>query len=740
MISRPPLESNRPLLGIFIPALMAFLIIIVSCQRDSAEKVETPVAPPALTTVEGSTPAARDVVPESTRFPTITTTEEDEQSAPVMVPTQEIQTTITPAEETKAGEERSAPTIAAPATGPSATKAAVSVDYPEGALISILMEGQVGVLLDELPEMMRVNVAESLLERSQKEWLALARRQVRLTSRRLNFRNFVYSNKGQLPLPPEELWFINLMESGPVRRIVDGHDLVAINYVFTSTLLTDASSPAEAEPAFEEIGGTWDEPFILPFDPDQLLQRTGNACINEAGFPPNSFDSENAWVFFDFSCDASSAGPLGCHRSQLAEQSCVDALVENVGIIETAVKFERLEWDPDRADQVRIGEVKWTDQPDLQVVGEQLANNRITYRYFPADSCALLEQCVSDSGWRRLLQFDAVVHNVGGQPLHIGPVVAADPDHDLFQYNACHDHFHFSDYGNFFLSSEEGEFSSKQAFCVESTNRMSNNEYSPLTHDYHCRFQGIQSGWIDEYHAGLDCQWIDISDVEPAAEDAAISLGFLSNPDQFLCEGSLILDDEGFQMWEPSGLTTADGQPIERPQCNFVPDWEVNNYASQEISIPTTGTFVTESCSGPENGGHLGPNRNCDFTQQFDGISFSTGGDDQQAAPIGGDSDLFAGGFSCDPGQPVKLSCSLEEDDAPQAIRLCDFSHELGVGLGCVFRDALATVVVDSRQMETTFLCPTPRDEDEPGGRFSLYTAPLFGEDEALPVTCTIES
>jgi hypothetical protein len=51
-----------------------------------------------------------------------------------------------------------------------------------------------------------------------------------------------------------------------------------------------------------------------------------------------------------------------------------------------------------------------------------------------------------------------------------------------------------------------------------------------------------------------------------------------------------------------------------------------------------------------------------------------------------------------------------------------------------------ATAIVDSRQMETAFLCPSPRDEDEPGGRFSLYTAPLSGEDETLPVTCSIES
>ena len=32
---------------------------------------------------------------------------------------------------------------------------------------------------------------------------------------------------------------------------------------------------------------------------------------------------------------------------------------------------------------------------------------------------------------------------------------------------------------------------------------------------YHCMDQGISMGWTDIYEAELDCQWIDITDVEP---------------------------------------------------------------------------------------------------------------------------------------------------------------------------------------------------------------------------------
>jgi hypothetical protein len=581
---------------------------------------------------------------------------------------------------------------------------------------------------------MRDSVAQSLISRPEADWLDLARRQVKLTERRLNFRNFNYPGKGQLPLPPEELWSIELVGNDPVRRTVQDHDLVMVDYSFASTLLSDSGSVAESEPALEEGGGMWKEPFVLPLDPDLLLQRTGNACLNEAGFPPNSFDSENAWVFFDFTCEAGSAGPLGCHRNQLAELSCIEALEKSTGIFETTVDFERLRWDQSMADEVRVGTVTHIDAPDLEVVEQDLGNSRVAIRYFPADSCALLEQCVDDSGWRRLLQFDATVHNVGGQPLHIGPVVAADPAYNLFQYNACHDHFHFSDYGDFFFSDAEQNVSSKQAFCVESTGRLSNNEWSPLTHNYHCRFQGVQAGWIDEYVAGLDCQWIDITDSALDNGQLAATIGFRSNPDRFLCEGTPVEDEQGNRLWEPSGLMTPDGRPVQRPQCEFVPDWDSNNLGSLEIAIDPLGSYVTEPCQGSDNGGHIGPKRNCGFSLQV-GIIEASDPDDT------GTTDLNrpGGGYACEVGQLVNLSCSLVSGSEPQAVRLCEYSDVLDTGVACTYQDALVNTVVTDQQSEVEFTCPLPRDERESGGQFSLYTSSLLGSDNTQSVTCTID-
>ena len=591
------------------------------------------------------------------------------------------------------------------------------IDGP-GALISLTMNSQVGLLLDEYPAEMRDRVAEALIAESDAFWQALARRQVALTYNRLHFRPFFYADKGQLPLPPQSLWGIEL-SGEPERQTINDHELVLINYTFSSTLLTDLDSPATAEPALAETGGVWEEPFILPPDPTQLLQRTGNACINEGGFPPNSFDSENIDIFYDYGCTADSAGAAGCHRTTLPRLSCVQALNTTVGTVETAVRFERLEWDEELADEIRIGEVLSMDAPDLQVVNEELQNNRIIYRYFPPNSCALTEGCITGTGWRRLLQFDATNHNLGAAALNIGPVVAENPLTNMFEYNSCHDHFHFQNYGEFQLgiNSQPG----KQAFCIESTSRLSNNELSPLTHNFSCSNQGIQAGWVDEYGAGLDCQWIDITDIEVDGSEMSLPLTFRFNTEQFLCEGYPVLDDDGNPVFEPSGLRNSDGLPISRPQCEFIDDWDATNSGTQSVTIPTSGSFVTEPCASSEHG----PRRNCGFIPLP--LPALPEASNDEEPPL-----------RCTPGSTVQLSCSLDGDAPTQLLRVCEASAVLGTGTACTFSDALLNQVVSGNTIDLSFTCPFVRDENEPGGDYALYAAPLFTGDSFADISCAL--
>ncbi len=705
----------RRLALLFLFCFMLSFALLAACQTD-----EPPEEPTAEATKAALAPAEE---PTDVLEPT----SEPEPTQPVAE-----QETAEPPDEPTATAEPVETAIPSPTPTPVEVTETITPGLaPEGALVSVFMESQVGVLLDEIPEAYRDDLVQALLERPESYWEELARRQILLTRRRLNFRNFVYDNKGQLPLPPQGLWQVTLDPDGP-RRVEVGaapltHDLLTISYTFTSTLLSDADSVAETEPALAETGGRWDEPFILPLDPDLLLQRTDNACINEAGFPPNSYDSQNAFVFFDYTCQADSAGVLGCHRSQLPGQSCLEAMTSRIGVNETAVQFERLPWDADLAEAVRVGQVTTLEGPDLKVVGSDLDVNRIIYRYFSPDSCALAEQCVSDSGWRRILQFNGTVHNVGAIDLDIGAVNVSNPLNALFQYNSCHNHFHFSDYGDFYFAGGEQNFSSKQAFCVESTDRFSNNEWSPLTHSFTCRFQGVQAGWVDEYHAGLDCQWIDITDVEVPTEGISVTLGFTSNPDQFLCEGTPEFDEQGNPVWVPSGLETPDGQDINRPACEFVPDWEVNNDDSRELFLLPAGGMMTSACPG----GEIGPLRNCGFNEQLNGLTLPEEAEEPEV-------DLPAGAFACRPGRQVQLTCSLEEDSAAQVLRVCEFSHELGGGTACLEQDALANQIVTGAENAFDFTCPAERDESEPGGAYTFYTTPLFDEGLSQPVSCVV--
>jgi hypothetical protein len=668
--------SRRLLLTVKALFLLSILLLLAGCGKESQS-------------------AAVSGAPENRPSPTVS----------LAAPLARVEPTSGP----PTGEAQNSPTPALPTAEPAATVQRKSAPKPTatpdrdnaGALIQISMESQVGVLLDEIPAAIRDQVAGEIREQSESYWLALAQEQVHLTRNRLNFRNFVYPGKGQLPLPPEEVWSIRLHATEPERQTIQGHDLVMIGYTFNSTLLTDMDSPGQAEPALAEVGGVWLEPFIFPADPHLLLQRTGNACINEGGFPPNSFDSQNIWIFYDYSCEADSAGAAGCHRTRLPRLSCREALQERIGEIETAMRFERLAWDSELADTVRVEAGAAAESPDLMVVGEDLETNRIVYRYIEPDDCALLEGAVGGSGWRRLLQFSATVANIGGQALDIGPVVAEDLDNHVFTYNSCHDHFHYSNYGEFSLGSQDLPQNSKQAFCVQSTSRFSNNEVTPLVHNYSCRLQGIEAGWVDEYVAGLDTQWVDITDMDIPPEGLVAELTFTSNSDQFLCEGTPVSDENGEVVWVPSGFATADGEIINRPECEFTPDWESNNRSSRDVFLPQRGSFVSEPCLN----GAFSPLRNCGFIE------------------------LPEEDHSCTPGTTVERSFRLEAGDGMQALRVCERSDSLGSGLACTYEESLANVIVGNEPAAVTFVCPQVRDAQEFEGDYALYTAPIWPLD-----------
>ncbi|HTL34485.1 MAG TPA: lysyl oxidase family protein, partial [Kofleriaceae bacterium] len=256
----------------------------------------------------------------------------------------------------------------------------------------------------------------------------------------------------------------------------------------------------------------------------------------------------------------------------------------------------------------------------------------------------------------------------------------------------------FSHYANFAFGSLPGE---KRAFCLESTNRFFNSETTPWAHPFGCDNQGIETGWGDDYIAGIECQWIDVTSAGAGTQN----LTSLSNPDRFICEGTPVLDSSGNLMWEPTSFVTETGLPVDRPLCTFPTGALDNNFASQAVPLTASGGYILNACTR----GQTGPVRDCGWHE----------------TPV----------RTCTPGSTVNLTCKQKKSTDPlQVVRACEASAVLG-GTSCPYVEALSNKVVEGNTT-VSFTCPAARDASEPGGRYSLYFASAVDGDPAATVTC----
>jgi hypothetical protein len=668
-------------------------------------------------------------------------------------------------------------------------------DFPEGAIVDVSMDSTVGVLLDDLaalPAAEAARIEADVLSQPLAFWQRRARMQLRLTTQRQYFRHLYHGPPttgferekatianpvaGQLPLPPmvdpngNNLWTKDITIALPPKiETIDGHKLAVVRYSYKGSLLTDKDSPARSDKELAVVGGKVAEPHQLPVDPDLLRQRTGLACLTETEFPANSVDSENAWRFFEQSCTRTDAE---CHSKEDIQggnvrEDCEGALRKHIGLVKTELRFERKPYQRSVADRLRVGTVSKDKKgrilkgADMTVRKDDLAINRLVWKYVSHESCEVQESEMSDNrkvscvvrpddierdggGWRHVLMFNATGYNVGSAPVHIGNinyfvenVDTQVEDHGVFELSSCHRHYHFKHYGDFLFSGGT-TINKKNGFCLESTTRYSNNELTPIFTEYgRCIHQGVEVGWGDEYEAGLTCQWVDVTDAKPGSTS---KLGFLSNPDGFLCEGTLKsatnLNERGnptpdsrVTQWERTEFKTDDGKPVDRPACDFQrTDWKSNNKAEVDVTVPTSGGLVSHACrlDGEPNEPHwtFGPLRDCGLRNAG-------------ATPSAYE--------TCTPGETVELSCRTA-GASTQVLRVCEASHVVGGAIDCLTPaagskrnpwDAMAEAVVSPTQQQTvSFTCPGPRDKKELGGRYSIYAGAYVAGATDQPITC----
>ena len=154
-----------------------------------------------------------------------------------------------------------------------------------------------------------------------------------------------------------------------------------------------------------------------------------------------------------------------------------------------------------------------TGYPDLTVDSARLANSiQFQTKVFKSTDCAVVEGCISLPGKRRLLRFDVAMPNFGTADLIVGSPTGSDSS--LFVWSPCHQHYHYKNFSEYRLrdNSRIVITSHKQAFCLEDVLRYVAGAPS---NGYTCSNQGISVGWADLYYRGLDCQWLDITNIPP---------------------------------------------------------------------------------------------------------------------------------------------------------------------------------------------------------------------------------
>jgi hypothetical protein len=170
---------------------------------------------------------------------------------------------------------------------------------------------------------------------------------------------------------------------------------------------------------------------------------------------------------------------------------------------------------------------------DMSVVLEPTAASIVIQdRNFDAESCPVLDGCLGGIGQRRLLRFDTITPNLGDADFFVGNPT---DNPELFELSECSGTWLFADYASYRLLDGDGAevgTGHKSAFALIDSEPWT-DDAGPAQYGFGPDM-GISVGWADIYDSGLDCQWVDITDV-PAGD---YTLELHINPDEVIAEAS----------------------------------------------------------------------------------------------------------------------------------------------------------------------------------------------------------
>lgn len=158
-----------------------------------------------------------------------------------------------------------------------------------------------------------------------------------------------------------------------------------------------------------------------------------------------------------------------------------------------------------------VGDPECPDGPDLVLNEEMLATSMyLSSLMANSNDCRIDEGCLNGYGLRNVLRFSTHIYNIGNTDYYIGN---PSQNPDQFNFQNCHNHTHYEGYAEYKLYSASGveiPIGFKNGFCVMDLECWSGGG----TAQYGCSNMGISKQCGDIYDAGLDCQFIDITDVD----------------------------------------------------------------------------------------------------------------------------------------------------------------------------------------------------------------------------------
>ena len=153
------------------------------------------------------------------------------------------------------------------------------------------------------------------------------------------------------------------------------------------------------------------------------------------------------------------------------------------------------------------GDPDCPDGPDLVMNQEVLSSSIYLTTINSTDPCLINEGCLHGYGLRDIIRFTTWISNDGELDYYIGQ---PSYNNNQFSWDNCHNHFHYASYAEYILFAEDGTQSPigfNNGFCVIDLGCTTG------TPQYGCGNMGISAGCHDIYSSGLECQWIDVTDV-----------------------------------------------------------------------------------------------------------------------------------------------------------------------------------------------------------------------------------